>query len=364
MSEIIRHSSSTVDKADFRYIRQLAQENYVGHGTLCDELERRLAKRFSRTGVVLAGSGEGALALSLQQLHRQRPDRNEVIVSSYVCSAIVNAILSQGLQPVFADVVSGAMNLGLGDVAQHRLTEKTLVILCTHMGGFADDVNAAMQLGVPVISDCAQAIGSVLGGRSLLSLGDIAVTSFGPTKFMTAGLGGAVLCDEQDHDFIRRLAMPELSVAEYRERGFVRTLGQHFSDLNAGLALAQLDHVDIFVKKRRLIAQKYDKVLSFVPGLILPGKIAGAEPNWFRYYFFSHQAHEWQQRLQAMGVDARTSISHVMTDYFPGVGLRIELARQAAQVVSLPIYPGLKPAQITQVVEALQCVAVQIAEQP
>lgn len=362
MLEIIRHSSSTVSTADFRYIKNLARENYVGYGPLCKELEHRLAKRFGRTGAVLTSSGEGALALALHQLQSQRPDKTEVVVSSYVCSAVVNAILAQGLQPVFADVAPSSLNLGLDDVREHRLTERALAIICTHMGGFPDDVHAAMQFGVPVISDCAQAIGSAIAGRSLLAFGEMAITSFGPTKFMTAGLGGAVLCDGQNHDSIRRLAMPELSVAEYQEQGFVRTLGQHVSDLNAGLALAQLEQLELFVQMRRRIAQKYDKALSSVPGLIFPKKLAGAEPNWFRYYFLSDHASEWQHRLQAMGVDARTSISHVMNDYFPCVGTRAELARQGQRVVSLPIYPGLKNAQVTRIVEALQRVAAEITE--
>jgi dTDP-4-amino-4,6-dideoxygalactose transaminase len=219
-----------------------------------------------------------------------------------------------------------------------------------------------MQLGIPLISDCAQAIGSGISGRSLLEFGEMSITSFGPTKFMTSGLGGAVLFDGQDGAAIQRLAMSELSVAEYQAHGFVRTLGQHVSDLNAGLALAQLEHVDTFVQRRKRIAGRYEKALRAVPSLDFPKKIAGAEPNWFRYYFLSDHAHEWQRRLEAVGIDARLSISHIMTDYFPQVGTRNELSRQAHRVVSLPIYPGLKNAQVTRIVEALQRVAAEIKE--
>lgn len=362
MLEIIRHSSSTLLRSDFSFIKGFAQENFVGYGPLCKDLEHQLAKKFSRTGVVLTGSGEGALELALHQLQTKNPGKSEVVVSSYVCPAVVSAIIAQGLKPVFADLAKGSLNLGLDDVSQHRLSQHTLAILCTHMGGFPDDVLGAMEFNIPVISDCAQAIGSGIAGKSLLTFGDMSIASFGPTKFMTSGLGGAVLCDGQDSFSIQRFATPELSVEAYKQHGFIRTIGQHVSDLNAGLALAQLEHVGTFVKKRMRIKNRYDKALCDVPNLDFPKKVAGAEPNWFRYYFFSDYAHEWQRRLQLLGIDARNSISHVMTDYFPGEAVREVLAKQTQRVVSIPIYPGLKDNQVTRIVEALQRVAAEITE--
>jgi len=239
-----------------------------------------------------------------------------------------------------------------------------LAIVCTHVGGYPDDIVAATELGVPVISDCAQAIGSSTAGRSLLAFGEMAITSFGPTKFITAGSGGAILGDEGGCRQLRHSATPELPVAEYQEAGFVRTTGQHFSDLNAGLALAQLERVESFREKRKRIAQRYDKALKAVPGVVLPRQAVAAEPNWFRYYFFSDRATEWQSGLRAGGVDARTSISHVMPDYFPDAGERPELSSQARRLVSLPIYPGLKVAQVTRIVELLQNMAAPTREIP
>jgi dTDP-4-amino-4,6-dideoxygalactose transaminase len=357
MVEVIRHSSSTVSAADFRYLRNLAKQNYVGYGALCKELERQLESRFSRHCVVLTGSGEGALTLALAQLKSRLPRKKEVVVSSYVCPSVVNAILSQELRPIFADIGSRSLNLNVEDVKKGRITNRTLAILCTHIGGIPDDIHAVMQLGVPVISDCAQSIGATIAGRSLLALGDMAVTSFGPTKFLTGGLGGAVFCEEREEISLSRLAMPELSVAEYREHGFVQTWGQHFSELNAGLVLAQLQHLPSFVQKRKRIAKRYDKVLRTVPGLDLPERPANAEPNWFRYYFFSDRADEWLRHLQQSGVDARGSIAHVMTEYFSNIGKRSELSGHAKKVVSLPIYPGLTTEQISRIVEILQRIA-------
>lgn len=363
MTEMIRHSSSSINKNDFRYIEKLAEDNYVGSGALSRELERRLAERFARDNAILTGSGEAALVLALHQLQSLNLNKDEVVVSSYVCAAVINAIVSQGLRPVFADLAPDSLNLGVEDVRLTRLTGKTLAIICTHMGGYPDDINTAMQLGVPVISDCAQAIGSAVEGVQLISLGDISITSFGSTKFLTAGLGGAVFCDEQNANAIRRFATPELSASDYQEQGFLRTKGQHFSDLNAGLGLSQLGRLEYFLLKRRSIAQMYERVLSGIRGVSFPRKAFGAEPNWFRYYFLTDRADEWRHRLMVKGVDARTSISHVITDYFPHDMTRPELVRQSKRVVSLPIYPELKAIQITHILKVLKSIAIEMSEE-
>ena len=151
-------------------------------------------------------------------------------------------------------------------------------------------------------------------------------------------------------------------MGDYQKHGFVRTQGQHFSDLNAGLGLSQLERLDHFLQKRRLLAKKYDRLLKGVQGVSFPKKTFGAEPNWFRYYFLTDRADEWQRHLLAKGIDARTSISHVITDYFPQEAKRTELAKQSKRVVSLPIYPELEAVQITRVLGALQSVAAEITE--
>jgi perosamine synthetase len=362
MPDMIPHSSSTVVDADFAYVRDLAARNFVGRGPLCDQLEARLAGMFKRTGAILTDSGEDALSLALHSLRDRFPGRDEVVVSAYSCVAAVNAILSQSLKPVLADLTPGSLSLDFEDVKARRLSSRTLAIVCQHVGGLPDDMRAATNLGVPVISDCAQSIGALIDGRSVLEFGDIAIASFGSTKFITGGTGGAVLCGEADEEIIRRLAAPELPVGHYRDRGFMRTLGQHASDLNAGLVLAQLDRLEEFVVARRRIAQRYDEALEGAAHVAGARHLATAEPNWFRYYFLSDRAADWQHRLTQQGIDARTSISHLLPAYFQDSDSLPEAASQAARIVSVPIYPALRDAQVERIENALRGTAAEMKE--
>jgi perosamine synthetase len=362
MVDLIPHSSSAIEVADFAYVGDMAKRNFVGRGPLCAQLEERLARTFKRSDAVLTDSGEDALSLVLHLLRDRRPACDEVVISAYSCVAVLNAILSGGLKPVFADVTPDSLNLDFDDVRSQRMSPRTLAIVCQHMGGYPDDLRRTSTLGVPVISDGAQGIGARLGGRSVLEYGDFAVASFGSTKFITGGTGGAVLCGKVDAESMRRLAAPELSVAQYREHGFARTLGQHVSDLNAGLTLAQLNRLDHFVDARRRIARRYDDALMGSSLATRLDRVADSEPNGFRYCFLTDRAADWQQRLVGRGIDARTSISHLLAEYFPGGPTLPQVARQAARLVSVPIYPALDDAQTSRIEQALRDTAAKLQE--
>jgi dTDP-4-amino-4,6-dideoxygalactose transaminase len=359
MVDRIPHSSSAVDPSDFGYILELARLNFVGRGELSKAFESALAKDFERDWATLTGSGEQAVQLALFYLRSLAgSDQNEVVVSSYVCPAVVNAILSLNLKPVYADICSGSLNLNINDVVNRRLTYKTLALICTHVGGFPDDIHAASQLGVPVISDCAQALGTQVGSRSVAAISQLSTMSFGPTKFLTAGLGGAVLSDDPEvASRVKLIATSELSPEEYQSTGFVHTLGSAVSDLNSGLGLMQLKHVTEFLARRKAISEEYDSVLKRCSRVKMPEFLSSSSPNWFRYYFFSEHAAQWVSALVREGIDARASIAHNMISYsdmpepYPG------LASMVSRVVSLPIYPSLTRAQLDRVCDAISRIA-------
>ncbi len=351
---MIQHSSSHVLPEDFIYIQGLAQRNFVGHGVLCKTFSSALVKRFERAECLLTGSGAAALEIALHVLRRRRPSAEEVIVSAYVCPAVVSAVMREGLRPVFVDVQAGSLNIDADSVAR-AVGKNTLSVVMTHVGGIADPVSDIVALDVPVISDCAQALGSTWNQRALVAHGEIAIASFGPTKILAAGGGGAGFADEGSlFACAEHYALEEWPVAEYEREGFVPTFGQHFSDLAAGLGQAQLLRFDWMLARRREIVSRYNAVLRGRVGIELPSIASECEPNGFRYYFFSSAASEWIKMLRAAGVDARTSISHDMTNYFSHGCPTPHLASNARRVVSLPVHAALSDQEVAQVVCMLE----------
>jgi perosamine synthetase len=224
----------------------------------------------------------------------------------------------------------------------------------THAGGNADPVSDLLRLGIPVISDCAQAIGSKWNDRHVTVFGEAAVTSFGSTKMLTVGSGGALFSDDETFfSLASRHAKEEWQVEDYKSKGFVPTYGQHYSDLLAGLGQAHLQRFDKILLRRSFIARQYTAVLAENPKIKLPTIPRECEPNHFRYYFFSPSSQKWVKFLQAEGIDARPSISHNMIKYFPSGKSFVNLERNTRRLVSLPIHTSLSDGQIARVLEAL-----------
>lgn len=351
---MIGHSASFIEPGDFDYIQGIVDRNFVGQGPLCAELRSMLATRFGRTEVILTDSATAALHLSLRVLKQQSESKSRVLVPGFVCPEVVSAIKFAGLAPVFVDSRPDSLNADMIDAAR-KVDRRTLAIVCTHVGGIPDDLDAAVRLGVPVISDCAQGVGALWAGRDVATQGYCSILSFGSTKMLTVGMGGALLSEGEFGRAAAQLARGELSAEEYRRDGFRVTFGQHMGDLAAGLASVQLRRLDVFVQHRRRIAECYDAALRNHKGIVLMQDGDLMRSNRFRYYFLSDQSTSWIAHLRSHGIDARQSISHLLPEYLGDLAAFPNLGRIAARVVSVPIYPAMTAAQSNQVASALAC---------
>ena len=164
------------------------------HGPQCDVLRAELARFHGVEHVILCSSGTAAVELSLRSVKVQPGD--EVVLAAYDYKANFANVIALGATPVLVDTLPGVPVL---DPAQlpNAITGKTRAIICSHLhGSFARlaDVQAiAAEHRVPVIEDACQCPGAILKGRMAGSIGDVGVLSFGGSKLLTAGRGGAVL---------------------------------------------------------------------------------------------------------------------------------------------------------------------------
>lgn len=353
VESLIRHSASQVLAADLNYIQGLIERNYVGQGPLCDDLRQLLRSQFVCSEVVLTDSGTAALHLALLALAAERRGRMRVLVGAYVCPEVISAIVRAGLEPVLADSRADSLNVDMAQLGG-LVDARTLAIICTHVAGVPDDYATAASFGVPVISDCAQAVGASVAGRDVAGDGVCVILSFGATKMLTAGGGGAILCrSESVGRQVAELARAELPVEEYRRRGFQVTYGQHMGDLTAGLAAAQVRRLAAIVERRRSIAESYERVLRTRADATTVHEGAGVRSNRFRYYFLSPHARRWIEALRAKGIDARGSIAHLIPEYYGSTHAFPHLGSISRMVVSVPIFPAMTAQQNETVVAAL-----------
>jgi dTDP-4-amino-4,6-dideoxygalactose transaminase len=126
------------------------------------------------------------------------PHDGEVIVAGYNYYVVVRLLVQWGLRPVFVDIDLATLGLDPDGVAK-ALTDRTRLVLVTHMFGAPADLDAILAVcrpkGVKVFEDCAHAVGASDGHGQLGVRGDGALFSFGPQKVVNCFGGGMLALD-------------------------------------------------------------------------------------------------------------------------------------------------------------------------
>lgn len=163
-------------------------------GELVKRLEESIRRLIQVPFAATCASGTLAVEIALRAMKVGAGD--EVVLAAYDYEPNFLNIHHVGALPVLVDVDRADWQIDLNRL-DDAITPKTRAILVTHLHGGLVDMNAVMKLaehrGIRVIEDAAQATGAMIQGRSAGAWGDVAILSFGGSKLLTAGRGGAVL---------------------------------------------------------------------------------------------------------------------------------------------------------------------------
>jgi len=135
----------------------VVRRGWVAQGPEVAAFEHELTARLGTADAAAVASGSAALELALRAL--DVGPGHEVVIPSYVCDALHHAVRRVGAAPVLADADPATLSLSAKDAAT-RLTARTRALIVPHAFGLAVDLAPFLALGVPVIEDCAQALGA------------------------------------------------------------------------------------------------------------------------------------------------------------------------------------------------------------
>ena len=221
------------------------------HGPHCDRLRDALAEFHDVEHVILCCSGTAAVELALRSVKVQPND--EVVMAAYDYKANFANVLTLQATPVLADTLPGVPVLDPKQL-KNALSDKTKAIVCSHLHGCFADMAAvravAAEHGVPVIEDACQAAGGRLNGKAAGSIGDVGVLSFGGSKLLTAGRGGAVLTN--DATVAQRIRL-------YTQRG---NDAYPLSEMQAAVLLPQLQQLN---ERTHVRLQRVRQLLNALP---------------------------------------------------------------------------------------------------
>lgn len=351
-----------IDKAIFSSIGDFKFIN----GPDLEYFSKELSKYQDNAHVIPCANGTDALMIALMALELQSGD--EVIVPSftYVASAEVIALL--GLTPVLVDVDPFEFNITIANI-KNALSPKTRAIIPVHLYGQCVDMepilSLASDLGIYVIEDAAQAIGSKYIFKNGItsksgSMGTIGCTSFFPSKNLGCfGDGGAIFT--KDIDLARKMRM--ISNHGQPEKYFHKYVGvnSRLDTLQAAVLRIKLKYLDEFNKRRTEAADRYDELLLGCSGVITPKRSKNSTHVFHQYTLLVDQHHRSNLKnfLQKRGVpsmiyyplplneqEAFKSISRVS-------GELKETQRLCKTVLSLPMHTELTTKMQLFIVETI-----------
>jgi perosamine synthetase len=258
---------------------------------------------------------------------------SEVILPTHVCTALLNAINYLGAKPVLVDVDYEDGNISVLD-ARRKLTRKTKAILVPHMGGEPADLSPLLKLGVPVVEDCAQAVGARYAGKPVGTFGTINIFSFYATKMMTTGEGGMVVSNDRKLMARVRDHLSYDHKLDYRVR-----FNYKMTDIAAAMGTAQLKKLDGFVRRRRVLAGIYhDALAGSSATLPQAGKVA--EPVYYRFVVKVPSAETIIRKAKARGINCEAPLFRPLHVYLGKKGFPVS-DRLMKECVSIPLYPSL-----------------------
>lgn len=268
------------------YVIQSKRLNRIG-GQMVPALEERSVEVYGGLRAVSSTSGTSAIHVALGALELEPGD--EVITTPLTDMGSVIPILACCAVPVFADVDSMTGILTAETIAA-QITPKTRAVILVHLFGRPAEITPIAEMlearGIALIEDCAQAHLAEYRGKNVGTIGDFGCFSLQQSKQITCGDGGITLINRPE--YIEKAA---LFIDKGWKRGQGKTghlrLGMNYrmTELQAAVALAQLDRLPILISKRRKSADDLYERLSRLPGIELPPCDSNIRSSWWKFLF-------------------------------------------------------------------------------
>jgi len=277
----IPYGTQWIDDNDINEVVKVLRSDWITTGPKIKEFEDALCSYIGCRHCVAVNNGTSALDIAVQAL--ELPKGSEVITTPFTFVATSNAIIYNGLKPVFADICSDTFNIDPEDI-RRKITKDTKAIIYVDYAGQPCDIKAIREIAdefdLYLIEDACHAIGAEYEGKKVGNFANLTIFSFHPVKHITTGEGGAVVTD--DEGLYERLSLlrshgidkdaqdrygPDASWAYD-----MKYLGRNYriTDFQAALGISQLKKLDGFIDKRNELALRYQELLGDIDGVTLP----------------------------------------------------------------------------------------------
>ena len=348
---------SEIDKAIADVIAQTA---FIG-GAHLQSFETAFAQFCNVKHCVGVGNGTDAIFIALKVLGIGQGDEVITVANSFIATS--EAITATGARVVFVDINPKTYNIDTKQI-ESKITSKTKAIIPVHLYGQPVDMDSVLAIAkthnLKVIEDVVQAHGAMYKGRLIGSLGDVACFSFYPGKNLGAyGDAGAIVTNNDEIAKSVRMFANHGRIDKYDHE--LEGVNSRMDGLQAAILGVKLRHLPAWSEKRRKNAYLYNEYLN-ESGLILPVEISNVEAVYHLYIVRTKKElrQKLQDHLKSKGIStgihypialpnlkAYSYLKHNKSD-FP------EATRASEEILSLPLYPELREAQIQFIADTIK----------
>ncbi|MCP1495844.1 UDP-4-amino-4-deoxy-L-arabinose-oxoglutarate aminotransferase [Pseudomonas migulae] len=375
MSEaFLPFSRPSIGDEEIAAVEQVLRSGWITTGPKNQQLEEHFANYVGCRHAVALSSATGAMHVTLLALGIGPGD--EVITPSQTWVSTANMICLLGATPVFVDVDRDTLMSSIEHI-EAAITPRTRAIIPVHYAGAAFDLDPLYALahnhGIPVIEDAAHAAGTRYKNRHVGAEGT-AIFSFHAIKNMTCAEGAMFVSgDETLANRVRMLKFHGLGVDAYDrmthgrkpqaqviEPGFKYNL----ADINAAIALAQLERLDEINAKRTALARSYLQRLEGSPVQPLAIPLYPQQHAWHLFILridvercgLDREAFMKALQAQNIGTGIHFIATHLHTYYrqrFPNIYLP-NTEWNSARLCSIPLFPDMSNDDVDRVVSAIE----------
>lgn len=369
-------SRPSIGDEEIAAVEQVLRSGWITTGPKNQELEQQFAQYVGCRHAVALSSATGGMHITLLALGIGPGD--EVITPSQTWVSTANMICLLGATPVFVDVDRDTLMCDVPSI-EAAITPRTKAIIPVHYAGAAFDLDPLYALadkhGITVVEDAAHAAGTRYRGRAIGAQGT-AIFSFHAIKNMTCAEGAMFVSDNAAlADRVRMLKFHGLGVDAYDrlthgrkpqaqvvEPGFKYNL----ADINAAIALVQLQRLDAINAKRTALAQTYLQRLNGLP--VQPLSVPSYPQHHAWHLFILRIDAErcgldrdaFMKALQAhdIGSGIHFVATHLHTYYrqrFPETHLP-HTEWNSARLLSIPLFPDMTVSDVERVVGAIELI--------
>jgi len=344
------------DKKKYQtYVDKIYTSGWItNNGPLVRELEQRLADYLGVKNIVLVANGTVALEIAYRLLKLT----GEIITTPFSFVATTSSIVSNGLQPVFADIDPTSFNIDPKNI-ENKITDQTSAIVPVHVFGNACDVEEIERIAnkhdLKVIYDTAHAFGVKYKGDSVLNHGDVSTLSFHATKLFHTIEGGALIIKDD------ALVQEARYLINFGIDGpdSVKTLGTNakMNEFEAAMGLCVLDDMEMILQQRQLVYDRYHELLKTSVQFQDMNLESTQNYSYFPVVFETEEKTlSVQKALNDNGVFPRRyfypsldTLDYLNTDQHMTISRDI-----AKRILALPIYPDLTEKEQAKIINIIK----------